>query len=65
MVIARMPADRSQTFKHLQSRMHLYVYTCRAHRITVGQPVPLGGLLASADRLSGRKDTLPSMLVSE
>eukprot|EP00972_Heterocapsa_arctica_P062045 9148080-Heterocapsa_arctica.AAC.1 len=27
MVIARMPEDRSKTFKHHQSHTHLYVYT--------------------------------------
>eukprot|EP00972_Heterocapsa_arctica_P078956 11642073-Heterocapsa_arctica.AAC.1 len=38
MVIARMPEDPSKTFenrqtpvKHLQSHIHLYAYTCRAH----------------------------------
>eukprot|EP00972_Heterocapsa_arctica_P071582 10575928-Heterocapsa_arctica.AAC.1 len=31
MVIARMPEDRSKTVKKLQSHIHLYAYTCRAH----------------------------------
>eukprot|EP00972_Heterocapsa_arctica_P051871 7630402-Heterocapsa_arctica.AAC.1 len=35
MMIARMPEDRSKTFKNqlnnLQSHIHLYVYTCGAH----------------------------------